>query len=383
MLARDKPQPSFLSRRFESERSVDVSLVAAPASNRDDDRRQFLSMAERAAEGLQASGLGPSDIVCGWLRLAKNPSWDFRELLAGALGVTGPLPITALVQPPVAPRQFCTLQVHAIRPARQSGVWHGSVAKPAAATVLRHGARHLRLMSILPRPELAERAPVADLAYDMLAQAGHALRARGLAFSDVVRTWIHVQDIDENYASLNRARNRYYAEQRLPRLPASTCVEGTLAGAATPVAMDLYAVGASRDVEVTALAPGLMGEASGYGSAFARASRIREPGRDALYVSGTASIDARGRVVAGGDIDGQLARTFANVRALLEGAGLGFEHTFAATVYLKQAGFRQAYAKAAAAAGLPGDVPAAVVVADICRPEWLCEIELCAARRDK
>jgi enamine deaminase RidA (YjgF/YER057c/UK114 family) len=124
-----------------------------------------------------------------------------------------------------------------------------------------------------------------------------------------------------------------------------------------------------------------MGEASAYGSAFARGSHIREPGRSTLYVSGTASIDARGQVVAAGDIDGQLARMFTNLRALLDGAQLDFRHTMSATVYLRQAGFRQAYAKAAAAAGLPSDVPTAAVVADICRPEWLCEIELCAARR--
>ena len=51
-----------------------------------------------------------------------------------------------------------------------------------------------------------------------------------------------------------------------------------------------------------------------------------------------------------------------------------------ATAYLKQASFRKAYANAAADVGLPVDLPAATVVADIYRPEWLCELELCAAR---
>ncbi len=379
--AREKPQPAFFSRSFAGERSTDVFVAAVPTSSRDDERRQFHSMAGRALEGLAANGLGPRDVVCGWIHLARTPSWDWRQALARAFGVAGPLPITALVQPPAAPHRFCVMQLHAISSARQSGVWHGSAAKPAAATVLRHGARHLRLMSVVPRPELAESAPVADVAYDMLAQAGHALRARGLAFSDVVRTWIYVQDIEHNYGFLNQARNRYYREQKLARLPASTCVEGTLAGAAGPVAMDLYAVGAGDDVEIAAIPAGAMGEASAYGSAFARGSRLREPGRSTLYVSGTASIDAHGRVVAAGDLDGQLTRMFANVRALLEAAGLDFGHALSATAYLKKAGFRQAYDRAAAAAGLPGDVPTAAVTADICRPEWLCEIELCAAKR--
>jgi enamine deaminase RidA (YjgF/YER057c/UK114 family) len=378
--SRDNSKGDWQSRCLEGERTQDVFVAAAPASHRDDDLRQFESMAARALGGLSAHGLSPGNIVCGWIHMARTPAWDWRQALAKVLGATGPLPITALVQPPAAPHRACTMQLHAIRSARQSGVWHGNVAEPAAATVLRDGARHLRLMTITPRAGLAKGASVADLTYDMLAQAGHALQARGLPFSDVVRTWIYVQDIDQNYAAINQARNRYYGEQKLARLPASTCVEGTLAGSAFPVAMDLYAIAASADVRVEAVPPGTMGEAKAYGSAFARGSRIREPGRLSLYVSGTASIDAAGRVVAPGDLDGQLGRMFANVRELLAGAGLDFRDALTATAYLKQAGFRQAYTRAAATAGLPADLPAAVVVADICRPEWLCEVELCAAR---
>ena len=69
---------------------------------------------------------------------------------------------------------------------------------------------------------------------------------------------------------------------------------------------------------------------------------------------------------------------FINVRALLGGQGMSMKHALCATTYLKHAKFRRAYLKAAAVAGLPADLPQAVVVADICRPEWLCELELCA-----
>jgi enamine deaminase RidA (YjgF/YER057c/UK114 family) len=378
--SRENSKGDWQARCLEGERTQDVFLATAPASHRDDDRRQFESMAARALAALGEHGLGPGNIVCGWIHVARTPAWDWRQVLAQVLGATGPLPITALVQPPAAPQRFCTLQLHAIRSARQSGVWHGNVAEPAATTVLRDGARHLRLMTITPRAGLAEAAPITDLAYDMLAQAGHAVQARGLSFADVVRTWIYVQDIDENYAAINQARNRYYREQRLARLPASTCVEGTLAGSAFPVAMDLYAIAAGDDVRVEAIPPGAMGEAKVYGSAFARGSRVVEPGRRTLYVSGTASIDAAGQVVAVGDIEGQLQRMFANARQLLADADLDFRDAVTATAYLKQPGFLPAYARAAAAAGLPADLPTAVVVADICRSEWLCEVELCAAR---
>ena len=147
------------------------------------------------------------------------------------------------------------MQLHAMRTARQSGVWYGNSQSPAAATVLRSGARHLRLMSVLPRPDVRG-TDVADLAYDMFAQARHALTDRGLAFSDVVCTWIYVRDIARNGAAFEQGRKRFYGERGLGRLPASTCVEGALVDVSTSLAMDLYAIAAHPDVDVSAVAPG-------------------------------------------------------------------------------------------------------------------------------
>ena len=195
------------------------------------------------------------------------------------------------------------------------------------------------------------------MTYDMLAQAGHALTDRGLSFKDVVRTWIYVRDIGHNYGSVNKARNRFFAEQGMTRLPASTCVEGTLCGAVSPVAMDLYAVAAKDDVHVDAIAPGPMGEAPPHGSAFARGSQIVEPGRKTLCISGTASIDATGAVVAAGDIRGQLDCMFANVHALLVRAGMDFRDVVSATAYLKRPGDYRDFLTSAAAHGLSVETP--------------------------
>jgi len=370
--------PTVRARRLLGTGSVEVVFQISPGSTREDDRGQFTSLAEQALAALLAHGLGPSNIVCGWIHFAKAPGWDWREALAIAWEASGPLPISAIVQPPAAPFCHCTLQLHTVRSARQSGVWYGSSEKPAAATILRAGARHVRLMSITPRPDLRGSADLVDMTYDMLAQAGHALTDRGLGFKDVVRTWIHVRDIEHNYGFVNQARNRYFEEQKIVRLPASTCVEGTLCGAASQVAMDLYAVAANAEVGVEAIAPGPMGEASAYGSAFARGSLIVEPGRKTLYVSGTASVDVQGAVVALGDIRGQLDCMFDNVRALLVRAGMDLDDVVGATAYLKRADDYRDFLTVAAARGLSAELPMAVVVAHICRPEWLCEIEVCA-----
>jgi enamine deaminase RidA (YjgF/YER057c/UK114 family) len=368
------------ARRIEGAGTVEVFFQISPSSTRDDERGQFASLATQAEQALLQHGLAPTNIVCGWIHFAKAPTWEWRETLASAWDIAGPLPLTALVQPPAAPFCYCTLQLHAVRSARQSGVWYGNSAKPAAATVLRGGARHLRLMSITPHADLRESADVVDMTYDMLAQAGHALTDRGLGFKDVVRTWIYVRDIEHNYGLVHQARNRFFEEQHLVRLPASTCVEGVLPGAAAPVGMDLYAVAAKAGVAVQAIASGPMGEASSYGSSFARGSQIVEPDRKTLYISGTASIDASGAVVAAGDIHGQLDCMFDNVQALLARSGMQLRDVVNATAYLKRKDDFRDFLKAAYAYGLTAETPTAVVVADLCRPEWLCEIEVCAVQ---
>jgi enamine deaminase RidA (YjgF/YER057c/UK114 family) len=370
------------TKRIEGAGSLEVFVLAAPSSTLDDPREQFASMVTNACDALKAEEFAPGDIVGGWIHFAAPPAWPWREMLSSAwkLPTAGPLPITPLLQPPAAPSCFCSLLVHAVRSHGASRVWCGLTTQPAASTVLRAGARHLRLTSIAPRTELAPGSTVAEAAYDMLAQASHALTARGLSFKDVVRTWIVVRDIHRNYEAVNQARNQFFAEQQIVRLPASTCVEGTLEVSGCPVAMDLYAVAGTEQVRVEAIPPGFMGDATAYGSSFARGTLIDEPGRSMVYLSGTASIDAQGAVVSLGSVSGQLDCMLGNALSLLGQVGMDFGHVVSAVAYLKRAGDYGEFLQAASAHGLPASVPTAVVVANICRPEWLCEIELCAAK---
>ena len=357
--------------------TLDASIEVAPSSTHGHAQEQFVSMANAARVALRTRGLEPSDIVRGWVRFATMPHWGWRDELSKALLVTSELPITGLVQPPVVGSQKCVLDLYAARGTSQSRLTQ--VGSPRASSCVRAGAKHLRIMSIAPK--LVPGASFENLAYDMFEQAGLALGAHGLRFSDAVRTWVHVSDIDVNYTAMNRARNRYFREQGLARLPASTCVEGFPVGVGAPLAMDLYAVSTNLDVNWEALRSGTMGEASAYGVAFSRAVRLSEPGVERLFISGTASIDARGQVVSVGNVSGQLDCMFRNVHSLLNGAQMGFADVQSATMYLKHAEYYGEYVKAARAYGLSATLPCAVVVTNICRPEWLCEIELCAARR--
>jgi enamine deaminase RidA (YjgF/YER057c/UK114 family) len=81
-----------------------------------------------------------------------------------------------------------------------------------------------------------------------------------------------------------------------------------------------------------------------------------------------------------GDVEGQVACILGNVRALLAKAGMDFGDVVSATTYLKRAEDYRALCRVAAAADLPAQLPMPVVVAALCRPDWLCEIELCAVQ---
>ena len=97
-----------------------------------------------------------------------------------------------------------------------------------------------------------------------------------------------------------------------------------------------------------------------------------------LYISGTASIDGEGRVAHPGDPERQARRMLLNVEQLLAGQGAGLGAVVSAVTYLKRAVDADTVRAAARAAGLSDAIPHTLCVADICRPEWLCEIEAIA-----
>ena len=60
----------------------------------------------------------------------------------------------------------------------------------------------------------------------MFGVAEDLLQRAGLEFRDVVRTWIHLRDIDRDYADLNRARRAFFAARGIDPAPASTGIGG-------------------------------------------------------------------------------------------------------------------------------------------------------------
>jgi enamine deaminase RidA (YjgF/YER057c/UK114 family) len=382
-----RPEAPFQIAQVEGSDAIDLFVHAAPAPSAKDARAQVRSVAECALQGLRSLGAVPADVTAGWVYLAEKPSWDVRCELASAWNEPDAerLPFTFLVQPPATSRRFCEIHLQASRPRtdRCSVVWKGAQPGPLCTTVLRAGARHLRMQSLLPRTDGRPKVPLADQTFDMFAQASHALTDRGLSFHDVVRTWIYLRDIDRDYAAFNEGRRRFFQHAGVARLPASTGIQGAMLNSDGPLGLDLYAVGSTGEAALSTMHPGPMGDATDYGSMFARGAMLRQPGEDLAFLSGTASIDPQGRVVAPGDGKGQVACMLGNAAGVLAHEGLGLANAVSVTAYLKHAEMLPDFLQAAQAAGLPASIPTAIVTAGICRPEWLCEMELVAARSQR
>jgi enamine deaminase RidA (YjgF/YER057c/UK114 family) len=366
-------------RRIDARDASEIFLFVQPPSVEGNERVQFQAVVTAALSAMHEVGVEPTEIVWGVLYVASDPDWSVTSALAEAFGLPPEttLPISVLIQPPMPTGLFCTLHLKLL-----SGlpVWHGVTSLPRASTVLRQRQRHLHLLSITPNPELAANATFASVAYDLFARAGHELLSRGLFFTDVVRTWIYLRDIHANYGALNWARNHFFAEQKLHRLPASTGIAGGLTESQCPVAMDLYAISSDDSRTVSALTPVSMGEATAYGSAFARGTVVQSIGKRIVYLSGTASIDREGNVVGVGDPACQVETMLKQVVALLAIEQMTWENVVSATVYLDDASLYDIFQTTIMRQGLPTDLPMAIVKAHICRPDWLCEMEVVAAK---
>lgn len=204
------------------------------------------------------------------------------------------------------------------------------------------------------------------------------LKRRGLSLADhVVRTWFYVQNIDANYEGLVSARRECFATRGLTpetHYIASTGIEGGHSDVSAKVAMDAYAVSGLRAEQVEFLtAPAHMSPTHVYGVTFERGVAIGYRDRRHLFISGTASIDRTGQIVHRGNVARQLDRALENVDALLKTAGGGIHDMCHWVVYVRDTGdYALAHHQMRERVG---DAPMTVVLAPVCRPGWLIEVE--------
>jgi enamine deaminase RidA (YjgF/YER057c/UK114 family) len=192
-----------------------------------------------------------------------------------------------------------------------------------------------------------------------------------------IRTWIYVRDIDLNYAAIVKARRELFARNGLTEKThyiASTGISGRYADSKTGILFDAYAVQGIRPEQIRYLhAATHLNPTHEYGVTFERGTCVRYGDRRHVFISGTASIDNRGKILHRGNLGKQTARMIENVGALLGEADCGFDNVAQMIVYLRDPAdystLRNALERQFPA------IPTIIVLAAVCRPGWLVEME--------
>jgi enamine deaminase RidA (YjgF/YER057c/UK114 family) len=217
-----------------------------------------------------------------------------------------------------------------------------------------------------------------DQTSEILAEYEGFLKSRGMNLAEnVIRTWFFVQNVDANYQGLVTARREMFTERGLTpetHYIASTGIEGTSAEVAGKVLMDAYAVSGIRREQIEFLhALDHLSPTHVYGVTFERGVSVAWRDRKHILISGTASIDRDGKIVHPGNVLKQLDRTLENVEALLQQAGAGLQDVCSFIVYVRDPSDLEVAQRTMHERFSPA--PIQTVVAPVCRPGWLIEIE--------
>jgi enamine deaminase RidA (YjgF/YER057c/UK114 family) len=203
-------------------------------------------------------------------------------------------------------------------------------------------------------------------------------KSRGIPYRNIVRTWIYLREIDRDYMDMVECRRKVFSNWGLSekdRFPASTGIGGRNKNPKALVLMDAIIIDGIKDGQIQRMeAVSRMSHAMSYGVTFERGLKVRYGDRDHLYISGTASIDTNGDVIHRADIIKQTEHTLENIRVLLGKSSSSMDELVYLLVYIKDpadAILIDSYLKA----NLPEHIPFILLQADICRQEWLIEIE--------
>ena len=216
---------------------------------------------------------------------------------------------------------------------------------------------------------------------DIFNELRNYLKQENISFSEeLVRTWIYVQGVDTHYAGMVRARKEVFDEEGLTEHThyiASTGIEGRFTAPKSLVYMDAYAVKGLQQGQLQYLyAPEYLSPTSKYGVTFERGSVVEYGDRKHIFISGTASIDKYGEILFPCDVMAQSKRALMNIMGLLNETGAEFEDIAQLIVYMRDPADYPVI-KPFVESMLP-DAPCVFVLAPVCRPGWLIEMECLA-----
>ncbi len=231
---------------------------------------------------------------------------------------------------------------------------------------------------------VSDKEKVYDQSQEVLCNYQQFLTSQGMNISDnCIRTWFFVDDIDYKYADFVRARREFFDSVGLradTHYIASTGIfgiPGKRPVTGGDVMLDALALRDPKKCGVRYLhAYSHLSPTSLYGVTFERGTVIDYDDRSHIFISGTASIDAHGKVVHIGDVGKQCDRMMENVSVLLSEADASMEDVQMAIVYLRNSEDLEVVQQRLSF--ILRNIPHTYLLAPVCRPEWLVEIECLA-----
>jgi enamine deaminase RidA (YjgF/YER057c/UK114 family) len=337
------------------------------------------TMAERGIQPIQEKLYGLSTVRADVLK-RREEAYRREELDFG-------VPTTWVQGTPLQNSDFVGLQIWGIAP-RDGKTGVTTVANSTTGPGrlwTGHGFRMLHLPSVRglkPGGTLAGDAPAQ--ADQMFTNVGLGLKAHGMEYRNVVRTWIYLARLLEWYGDFNRVRTAHYKPAGLGAeggvaFPASTGIQGKCDH--EECLMDVLAM-QSDGPEYAAARPIRRSPRQdlsfNYGSAFSRGMAFEIEGRRTVHISGTASINPAGASIHIGDAEMQSLETLMCIAAILEEQGGRLENITSATLFCKDRGAWEAWNRVTRLLMVPA-FPQVCVLADVCRPDLLVEMEVVAA----
>ncbi len=373
--------------RLESAEAIELYGRVQPDAEADGIEAQARSMYANLRALLSEQGLHGADVLTERLFFADIAAHNetVRQVRATTYAADRKdLPAsTFLLQSPTAAGRLIELQVYVLHPLSATYGVEALAGLPSAAAgwrVTQPGQTHIHLQNLVGGDDLAT-ADFRTQCQDLFERLHGVLREHNVPVQQLIRTWIYLRDLERDYDVLNEVRNACFAEWGVTYLPASTGIEGGPHPTTWRICIDACISWGEGIQDIQVMHGDSLGEASDYGSAFSRGLCVQRPDRTVLYISGTASIDRAGDVVHVGDIDGQCRRMLDNVDALLRPYGATLVDTVHAVTYLKERAYLPVFERVCRERDVPADLLNTIVVADVCRPDWLCEIELTAVLR--
>jgi len=312
---------------------------------------------------------------------ARNAVLKRRDTIYRQRGLDRTMAVTWIQGAPVHGCDFAGVQIWGTSP-RDGEACVRTVENPVTGRGrlwTGSGFRLLHLPSISGQPGAGRVAQ----ATQMFTNMGLGLKAHGMRFTNILRTWIYVARLLDWYGELNGVRTEIYRKEGLgleggPVFPASTGIMGQSGDEECildVLALEADSPGAARATPISRSAR--QASSFNYGSSFSRGMALEIEGRRTVFISGTASINSAGLSTHVGDAEGQSLETLMCIAAILEEQGGGLQHIASATLFCKNREAWEAWERVTRLLGIPA-IPKVCVIADVCRHDLLVEMEAVA-----